>query len=168
MQYQCCFLDLISLFHLLLRVWGSWVPLGNLECRNGALHPMASTLAAEGGWDLVDNYSWTELHPARSVWTKWGTSSCFFGGGKVGNKACVVSLTMCIFLKLLVDTSSLYVRDMSDDVCTEYYVRALLSRILNDTSARFILKQADSIELLPYFFLMDSELNVQRVLFGSL
>lgn len=75
---------------------------------------------------------------------------------------------MCIFLKLLVDTSSLYVRDMSDDVCTEYYVRALLSRILNDTSARFILKQADSIELLPYFFLMDSELNVQRVLFGSL
>lgn len=92
----------------------------------------------------------------------------FFWGGKVGNKACVVSLTMCIFLKLLVDTSSLYVRDMSDDVCTEYYVRALLSRILNDTSARFILKQADSIELLPYFFLMDSELNVQRVLFGSL
>ena len=34
------------------------------------------------------------------------------------------------FLKLLVDTSSLYVRDMSDDVCTEYYVRALLSFIV--------------------------------------
>ena len=41
---------------------------------------------------------------------------------------------------------------MSDDVCTEYYVRALLSRILNDTSARFILsRRIVSNFCLPFF-----------------